>query len=258
MLRAMTTPLTYDFGYSWSVVWGHTIPIVLFGGLAAVGVYLRWRPWIVGGSIVVALWGMAGLFVLHVLAGINVPLEIPSGQFLASGAGRVLDVGAGSGRATVGVLQTRPRTTVTALDIYSGYFGIDDNTAERLMLNARIAGVADRVDVKVGDARSMPLADDSYDGVISTYAIDHLNAAGIPMAISEVARVLKPNGEFLLEIVNVDWWVRLAAPFPHGLGHHRAQDPARWRTLLETSGLHVVEQGTRPATLYFLSRKSRS
>ena len=29
----MTSPFTYEFGYSWPVVWGYLIPMVLFGGL---------------------------------------------------------------------------------------------------------------------------------------------------------------------------------------------------------------------------------
>ena len=36
----MTTPFTYDFGYSWWIGWGHLVPIALFGGLAALGVWL--------------------------------------------------------------------------------------------------------------------------------------------------------------------------------------------------------------------------
>ena len=45
------------------------------------------------------------------------PLELPTEQFLSSGAGRVVDIGAGSGRAAVGLLLARPRVTVTAVDI---------------------------------------------------------------------------------------------------------------------------------------------
>jgi len=44
-----------------------------------------------------------------------------------------------------------------ALDIYSGYFGIDDNLPERLRANAAIAGAADRVQTVTGDMRDMPL-----------------------------------------------------------------------------------------------------
>lgn len=252
----MITPLTYEFGYSWSVAWGQLVPIALFGGLAILGLWLGWRRWIVMASGVLAVWGIAALLVNHALFRINLPSPPPTEQFLSSGSGRVVNVGAGSGRATVGLLLARPRVTVTAVDIYDGYYGIDDNTPERLLLNARIAGVADRAEAKVGDARELPLATGAYDGVISVAAIDHLPRAGIPTALSEAARVLKPGGEFLLTIVNVDGWALFASP--HAMVHHHAADPGQWRTLLESAGFDIVEQGSQPGALYFFSRKSRS
>ena len=123
------------------------------------------------------------------------------------------------------------------------------------MVNARIAGVADRAEAIVGDARELPLPTGEYDGVISSYAIDHISRDEIPKALSEAERVLKPGGEFLLMIVNVDWWALLTSP---PMAHHPRANPVRWRTMLETAGFEIVEQGTKPMTLYFLSRKSRS
>ena len=252
----MTTPFTYDFGYSWWIAWGHLVPIAVFGGLAILGWRLRWRRWLVIASSVLAVWGIAGLVLTHVLIRINLPLEPPSEQFLASGTGRVIDVGAGSGRATVGLLLARPGVTVTAVDIYKGYYGIDDNTPERLMANALIAGVAGRAAAKVGDARELPLESGVYDGVISVAAIDHLPRAGIPNALAEAARVLKPGGEFLLTIVNPDAWAWIASP--QAVAHHRAPDPSRWRALLESAGFEIVEQGTQPGALYFYCRRTLS
>ena len=157
----MTTPFTYDFGYSWPVAWGYLIPIALFGGLAGLGLWLGWRRWLVVASILPAAWGIVGLATIHTF-GINLPHRPPTDRFLASGSGRVVDVGAGSGRAAVGLLLARPRVTVTGVDIYRGYYGIDDNTPERFMVNARIAGVADRAEAIVGDARELPLATGEY------------------------------------------------------------------------------------------------
>ncbi len=94
------------------------------------------------------MWGVAGLLISQFLFRSNLPVEPPTAHFLSSGTGRVVDIGAGSGRAAVGMLLARPGVTVTAVDIYKGYYGIDDNTPERLMRNARIAGVADRVEAK--------------------------------------------------------------------------------------------------------------
>ena len=250
----MTSPFTYDFGYSWPILWGYLIPIALFGGLAGLGVWLGWRRWVVIASSIPAVWSLVSMVAIHAF-GINTPQRLPTEHFLTSGSGRVVDVGAGSGRAAVGLLLARPHVTVTGVDIYSGYYGIDDNTPERFMVNAGIAGVADRAEAIVGDARELPLPTGAYDGVISSYAIDHVNRDEIPKALSEAERILKPGGEFLLMIVNVDWWVLLTSP---PMAHHPRADPVRWRTMLETAGFELVEHGTKPMTMYFLSRKPRA
>ena len=248
----MTTPFTYEFGYSWWIGWGHLIPIGLFGVLGLLGVWRGWRKWVAIASALVVAWSISALLISHFLFRINLPVQPPTQGFLSRGSGRVVDVGAGSGRATVGLLLSKPRVTVTAIDIYKGYYGIDENTPDRLMLNARIAGVADRAEAIIGDARELPLASGAYDGVISVAAIDHIPRAGIPKAVSEVARILRPGGEFLLTIVDVDAWVWFASP---ALAHHRPADASRWRALLESSGFEVVEQGKLPGALYFLGRK---
>jgi SAM-dependent methyltransferase len=250
----MTTPFTYDFGYSWPITWGLLIPVVLFGALAAAGLRLKWRRWVVITSALVVVWGIVGLLITHALFRINLPVPPLTDRFASSGSGRFVDIGAGSGRATIGLLLARPRAHVTAVDVYRGYYGIDDNRPERLIRNASIAGIADRVSVVVGDARALPLETGAFDGVISVAAIDHLPRAGIPKALAEAARVLKPRGELLLAVVNVDWWARIASP--HALGHHPRTDPGRWRTLLESAGFNIIEQGTQPAVLYFLCRRS--
>ena len=60
------------------------------------------------------------------------------------------------------------------------------------------------------------------------------------------------HGEFLVLIVNPDWLTLLFAP---PIAHHPRPDRARWRSLLEQAGLAVVEEGMKPATLYFLAQK---
>jgi SAM-dependent methyltransferase len=138
------------------------------------------------------------------------------------------------------------------VDIYSGYWGIDENTPERFMRNARIAGVAERAAARVGDMRDLPFSHAEFDAVVSSYAIDHLPRDERSKAIAEVARVLKPGGEFLLLIVQVDWTTWLVSPL---LAHHPSQDPEPWRALLQRNGFSLEEEGMRFTTLYFLAKK---
>lgn len=245
----------YEFGYSWFVGYGLVIPLALALALGAVALWRRWPRWVPVLAAVVAVWAATGVVLINAVFGINKPVTIPTDRFLASGSGRVLDVGAGSGRASVGLLLARPKAIVTGLDIYEGFWGIDGNTPERFMTNARIAGVADRADARTGDVREIPFDDGTFDAVISSYMIDHLRRDGVVKAISEVGRVLKPGGEFLLMIVNVNWVTWLVSP--HAVAHHPRQDPARWRAFLEQGGFAVEEVGTQPSTLYFLARKNQ-
>ncbi len=241
---------TYDFGYSGLLRYSMVLPLVLAVGLAAIGLWRSWPRPVVVVLVVVALWSATATVVLNAM--LNAPMALPTERFLTSGSGRVLDVGAGSGRAAIGVLLARPKTTAMGLDIYSGYWGIDENTPERFMRNARIAGVAERAATRVGDMRELPFRDGEFDAVVSSYAIDHLRRAERPKAIGEVARVLKPGGEFLLMIIRVDWKTWLVSPL---LAHHPSQNPEPWRQVLHDNGFNLEDEGTAFTTLYFLAKK---
>jgi len=245
----------YDFGYSWPWTHGHLVPAALFGLLALLAWRLKWRPWIAILAGVLALWALAAFLIVQFAFRINLPLELPAQSFLASGSGTVLDAGAGSGRSALMVLQARPQARVVALDIFSASY-IDGNSPEKLHRNTRAAGVDDRVETHTGDMRSMPFHSSSFDAAVSAYAIDHLRKDGIVKSLAEVERVIRPGGEFLLMVMNSDAWVRFAYPLMHAhiyIGHSPAAD--RWRSFLTEARFEIVEEGTKPATLYFLCRK---
>ncbi len=241
---------TFDFGYSWPLRYAMIVPLIVAAILAACAVWRSWPRWVFVSFALIAIWAAAAVVILNAM--LNRPMQLPTEHFLTSGSGRVLDVGAGSGRAAIGVLLARPQTTAIGVDIYSGYWGIDENTPERFMRNARIAGVAGRAAARVGDMRQLPFRDGEFDAVVSSYAIDHLRRAERPKAIAEVARVLKPGGEFLLMVVQVDWKTWFVSPL---LAHHPSQDPEPWRGWLREAGFSPEEEGTQFSTLYFLAHK---
>jgi SAM-dependent methyltransferase len=241
---------SYDFGYTWWVRNAMLVPLILAAAVAMVAALRSWPRLLYVPLAIAGLWSVAAVAILNGM--LNRPMDMPTDRFLASGSGRVLDVGAGSGRAAIGVLLARPHARAVGVDIYSGYWGIDENTPERFMKNARIAGVAGRAEARVGDMRQLPFGDGEFDAVVSSYAIDHLRRAERPKAIAEVARVLKPGGEFLLMIVQVNWKTWLVSPL---LAHHPSQSPEPWREVLQANGFTVEEEGTPFTTLYFLAKK---
>ena len=245
---------TYDFGYSWPWSYGHLAAAGVFVGFGILALLLGWRKWVVALSAAAALWALAAFVTFDALT--HRPAELPTRRFLESGRGRVLDGGAGSGRATVMVLLARPHASVVALDLFAEGYGIGGNVPDRLRANARAAGAADRLEIKNGDLRALPFDAGSFDAAVSSFAIDHLGKKGSQQAITEMARVLRPGGQFLLMVLNTDAYVKFAYPLIHYhmyYGHGGGTE--RWRAALTAAGFEVVEQGTQPATMYFVGEK---
>jgi SAM-dependent methyltransferase len=114
-------------------------------------------------------------------------------DLLAHARGRVLEVGAGTGRnvehypSGVDVVYTEP----------------DPHMAKRLRARAE--------NVVTATVEALPFADDSFDTVVSTLVL--CTVSDVPAALAEVRRVLVPGGAFLfLEHVRADtgtplaWW----------------------------------------------------
>ncbi|HSR66312.1 MAG TPA: class I SAM-dependent methyltransferase [Acidobacteriota bacterium] len=249
-------PFAYEFGYGWAWNYGHLAAIIPFTLLALLAWKLEWSRWLRALAVAGAAWGLAGLLIVQFVMRINLPMQLPTQSFLARGTGQVLDAGAGSGRSSLMVLLARPHSRVVALDLYEGYYGIADNTPQRLLANAEIAGARERISAQAGDMREMPFPDASFDAAVSAYAIDHLSREGVENSLSEVRRVLRSEGEFLLIVINPDIWIRMAYPFfvHHGYFGGRT-DHQRWRSHLIDAGFQVTEMGTTPGSLYFLAHK---
>lgn len=245
-----------NFGYPWWLSYGHLLVIAPALALLLIGYTRRWSKVLMVLIGAITLWSVAAFLVARGL-NVNGRLALPTEKFLASGTGRVLDMGAGTGKSTFMVLEARPQTTVVALDLfaesYKQHFGSVQSGQERLLANLRAAGLENRAAIQAGDMRKLPFEPATFDGVVSTYAIDHLNRAGITTALSEASRVLKPGGEFLMMVIAKDLWLKFT--FGPLLMHSGTRNQAWWKSRLEEAGFQMVEQGTRPASLYFLAHK---
>lgn len=252
----MPTNTTLDFGYPWWLSYGHLIILVPAAAGLILGRVLHWPKWPMLFLGVIALWAGTGFVVLRAFNA-NGRATLPTQSFLRSGDGRVLDIGAGTGRSSIMVLEARPRATLVALDLFGasfeGHFGPGATPQDRLLANLRAAGVDGRASIETADMRELPFEDASFDAIVSAYAIDHLNREGSSRALMEAARVVKPGGDFLLMLVANDGWVKLAlGPL---LSHGGTRPASWWAGQLQDAGFRIVEQGTQPATLYFLARR---
>jgi len=238
-----------DLGYTWPWTHGHLVIVAVAAAFLALAWVRRWH-WLPKALFAaVAAWALAGFLVAQFVLRFNDLSSIPTPAYLSAGTGRVLDIGAGSGRASLMVLMERPRTTVVALDNFSATY-IKGNGPGLLRANFQAAGVGARAEVVSADMRKLPFPDGSFDAIVSTYAIDHLPGADIPGALAEAARVVRPGGEFLLEIMYPDFWMRFAfgPMMMHGASGRAIR--ARWPSMMEKAGFTVVEQGTAPATFF--------
>ena len=119
---------------------------------------------------------------------------------------KVLDVGCGLGRTTIGVAKHLDRGRVIGIDIWDK-IEIIGNSPERAYANAMIEGVSDRVEFKTGNVLSIPFSDNSFDVVTSSSVINNLHGDSEKLkALEEIFRVLRPGGKFLLLEPLRDLW----------------------------------------------------
>jgi SAM-dependent methyltransferase len=252
-------PAHPDYGYPWWLTYGHLVVTTAAVPLWLIALRRRWPRMLVAAVAIVALWSMAAFLVARFALNANGAMTLPTEHFVASGTGRVLDIGAGTGRSTVMVLDRRPQVTAVALDLFGDsfdhHFGREGSAIERLRANLRAAGVAARATIQPGDMRQLPFEAATFDAVVSTYAMDHLRRDDSRLAVREAARVLKPGGDFLLMVLAQDAWLNFT--FGPLLLHGGLRGADWWREALQGAGFAVAESGTRPATLYFLARKPR-
>jgi len=90
---------------------------------------------------VLVLWSGAALLVARFVIDVDGPPALPTQSFLRSGAGRVLDIGAGTGRSSIMVLESRPQATLVALDLFADsfeqHFGRGESPQQRLLANLK-------------------------------------------------------------------------------------------------------------------------
>ena len=110
----------------------------------------------------------------------------------------LLDVGCGRGLLLIGAAKHLPNGKAIGVDLWQT---VDQsgNQPEVTLENARAEGVAERVEVKTGDMRELPLPDQSIDTVVASLSIHNVpGKEGRIKAIHEIHRVLKPGGQVAL------------------------------------------------------------
>ena len=130
-----------------------------------------------------------------------------------SGRERVLDVGCGHGLMLVAAAKRLPLGKAVGIDLWHSEDQAD-NRPDVPLSNARLESVADRVEVQTADMHRLPFADESFDVVLSHWAVHNLHdAKDRAQAIAEMARVLKRGGYIVLGDIehHAEYAARLAS-----------------------------------------------
>jgi len=239
-----------DFGYSWAWTHGHA---VLAGALALIAIVLLACNCALWAAVpaVLSVWALTAYAVVRLIFRADKPMTMPTQRFMPGGEGYVIDLGCGSGRTSIMVGRARVHAQITALDNFSARY-IRDHGEARLMANLRIAGIEDRVTLERGDMLDLPYEDDSFDGAVSSYALDHLKSQ-IPRALAEAHRVLRPGGQLLLMVILPDLAMNIAYPGLVGLAFPSQE---RWHEMLADAGLELEAEGLSSGGGWFLARGS--
>jgi len=111
---------------------------------------------------------------------------------------RALDVGCGRGLLLIGVAQRLTSGKAVGVDVWVRG-ALSGNRPETVFENALRAGVAERVEIREGDARRLPFDDASFDVVVSNFVLHELKtSAEREKMAQEIVRVLKPGGRLAL------------------------------------------------------------
>ncbi len=174
---------------------------------------------------------------------------LPMVDLLAQLDGQVLDGGCGAGRTTVALGRAYSAARIVALDRFDSDY-IEGGGRQLLERNLRLAGLTSRVEIAHGDLTAQPFPDATFDAAVSAHAVDHLGALA-PVALSEMRRVLKPGGRFLL-IVWVPGWTMFAIAnvLSFGLAPRRA-----WRRMATHAGFAIADEGRFNGTWFLVLRK---
>lgn len=101
----------------------------------------------------------------------------------------ILEIGSGPGELAVEVARRLPAAEVVGVDLA-------DSMIARAIERTRGAGYADRVRFVLADAAALPVADRSFDVVVSTLSLHHW--AEPRRVFAELGRVLQPGGVALI------------------------------------------------------------
>jgi len=122
----------------------------------------------------------------------------------------VLDVGCGHGLMLIAAAKRLRSGKAIGIDLWQREDQAG-NSREATWLNVQLENVVTQVELRDGDARKLPFADNAFDVVVSSWALHNIyEKAGREAAVREIVRTLKPGGRVaIIDIRHTDEYARV-------------------------------------------------
>ncbi len=156
----------------------------------------------------------------------------------------VLEIGFGTGHCTLALARAVGGSgEVYGLDISEGMRNITRSRLEK-------AGLADRVQLELGDAVRLPFEANSMDAVFTSFTLELFDTPEIPIVLQQCGRVLRAGGRICVVAMSKEGRDSKARRF-YEWGHSRFPSyidcrPIYVRKALEEAGFEIVDTTTMP------------
>tara|TARA_R110002074_G_scaffold47765_5_gene122413 strand:+ start:182 stop:910 length:729 start_codon:yes stop_codon:yes gene_type:complete len=101
---------------------------------------------------------------------------------------QILDIATGTGDLALMMSQLNP-TKIVGLDISEGMLEVGKQKISK-------ANLSHKIEMVVGDSENMPFDDNTFDAITVSFGVR--NFANLDKGLTEIRRVLKPNGTFVI------------------------------------------------------------
>jgi SAM-dependent methyltransferase len=242
----------YDFGWGIGWRWGFLVGGIIFLVIAVSLLVVNNNLFILSGILfLLALQFFMGDLAIRFIHKSDSELVLPYVDLLRSDRDLILDAGCGSGRTSIAVGKIMRNGRIVAVDKFDANY-IDNGGKMLIERNLKIANIRDRADIRTQDIMDLTFEDGTFDAAVSSYVFDHMGNNKFK-ALTEVSRVLKKGGKFLLIVVVPNYFTYMLFSV---ISRLKLITVKEWMSLFREANLNCLGDGDINGGHFFLLEKT--